>query len=32
MTVMPFGKKTWCVVHSSRAMGVPGEKIEVRMQ
>ena len=28
---MPFGKKMWWVVHSSRVILVPGEKIEVRL-
>ena len=32
ITVMPLGKKMWCVVHSSRVIFVPGEKIDVRMQ
>ena len=30
MTVIPAGKKTWCVVHSSRGTFVSGENIGVR--
>jgi len=31
ITVMPAGKKTWCVVQSSAVTRAPGSKIIVRI-